>query len=97
MAGCWLQPTALSAIVAYRSCPMDQELVSTSRAQRRWGKGVALAIDLLLESYRPLARLGDQIESVTRPRLARKYEQSKKGPLDSREATPARRRLAGAT
>ena len=22
--GCWLQPTALSALVAYRSCPMDQ-------------------------------------------------------------------------
>ena len=32
---------------------------------------------------------------MTRPRLARKYEQSKKGPLDSREAAPARRRLAG--
>ena len=74
MAGCTLQPTALSAVVAYRRCPMDQEFVSTSRVQRRWGKGVALAIDLLLVSYRPLA-IGISsaiIESVTRPRLARK-------------------------
>ena len=41
MAGCWLQPTALSVVVAYRSCPMDQELVPAFPARCRWGKGVA--------------------------------------------------------
>ena len=52
-AGCTLEPTALSPVVAYRSCPMDQEFVSTSRAQRRWGKGVALAISSPAEMATP--------------------------------------------